>query len=170
MSVVEESFKTADLYDEYGTELQVCEPVFIHFGGRQTFAGPVETVKCLEDNSGVKQLLAEAGQGRVLVVHGGGSLHCALLGDMLAQQAVDRDWAGVVVYGSVRDSVEIAKMPLGVMALATNPRKSVRRESGSRGIPVCFSGVIIHPGDWLYADPDGILIAQRRLDLQGDRG
>ena len=165
MQTAKHSYKTADLYDNYGAELQVCEPVFTHFGGLSTFSGPVETVQCLEDNSEVKKILSEAGDGRILVVHGGGSLHCALLGDMIAQQAVDQGWSGVVIYGCVRDSEELSNMSLGVLALATTPRKSVRQGQGILNIPVCFAGVVINPGDWLYADPDGVLIAKRRLDV-----
>ena len=109
------SFKTADLYDEFGDRLQVCEPGLRHYGGRRNFYGRIETIKCFEDNSRVAELVATPGEGRVLVVDAGGSKRCAMLGDMLAQKAVDNGWAGVVMFGCIRDSEEISTMPLGVM-------------------------------------------------------
>lgn len=154
-------FKTADLYDEFGDRLQVCAPGLVDFGGRRAFAGPVETVLCHEDNSRVRECVAQPGQGRVLVVDGGGSLRCALLGDLLAQKAVDNGWAGVVINGCIRDAADIAKMPLGVKALATIPRKSVRRDRGETGIPISFLGVDFLPGDQLYADEDGVVVLSR---------
>ena len=160
-----QNLKTADLYDLYENQLQVCEPVFRHFGGRSSFAGPIATVKCFEDNSYVNKLVGEAGEGRVLVVDAGGSLRCAMLGDQLALKAVDNGWAGVVLYGCIRDSADIAKMPLGVMALAANPRKSVKKDCGERDLPVRFAGVSFLPGAWLYADQDGVVVSAEPLIL-----
>ena len=154
-------FKTADLYDEFGDRLQVCAPELVDFGGRRAFAGPVETVLCHEDNSRVRECVAQPGQGRVLVVDGGGSLRCALLGDLLARKAVDNGWAGVVINGCIRDAADIAQMPLGVKALAAIPRKSVRRDRGESGIPISFLGVNFLPGDQLYADEDGVVVLSR---------
>ena len=154
-------FKTADLYDIHEEALQVCSPVFRHFGGHRAFHGPIATLKCFEDNSRVRELLGQPGQGRVLVVDAGGSLRCAMLGDQLARLAVDNGWAGVVMYGCIRDAVEIGQMPVGVMALATHPRKSVKRGVGEVGGSVAFAGVSFRPDAWLYADEDGIVILDK---------
>lgn len=153
--------KTADLYDEFGERLQVCEPRLRDYGGHRDFYGYVETVRCREDNSRVRERLSEAGEGRVLVVDGGGSLHCALLGDRLAAMAVQNGWAGLVIHGCIRDTRELAGMSLGVKALAAIPRKSVRRGNGDTGVPVSFLGVHFHPGDLLYADEDGVAVLHR---------
>ncbi len=152
-------FKTADLYDHHGDTLRVCEPIFRDFGGHVHFSGQAVTVKCFEDNSHVKSTLAESGEGRVLIVDAGGSLRCAMLGDLIAASAVEQGWAGVVLFGCVRDSEEIANMPLGIKALAAIPRKSQRRGEGQRDIPVTFAGVRFSPGDAVYCDRDGILVS-----------
>lgn len=156
-------FKTADLYDQHGEALRVCKPIFRDFGGQVRFSGPIVTVKCFEDNSFVKSTLAEPGEGRVLVVDAGGSLRCAMLGDLIATSAVEQGWAGVVLFGCVRDSAEIATMALGVKALATSPRKSQRRGEGQRDIPISFAGVRFAPGDYIYCDEDGILVSDQAL-------
>lgn len=157
------TFKTADLYDQHGDTLRVCEPIFRDFGGMSRFHGPIVTVKCFEDNSLVKSTLAEPGAGRVLVVDAGGSRRCAMLGDLIAASAVEQGWAGVVLFGCVRDTVEIGAMPLGIKALASIPRKSERRGEGQRDIPVTFAGVRFAPGDHIYCDEDGLLVADRAL-------
>lgn len=157
-------FKTADLYDRFEEQLRVCAPLYRDFGGRTAFHSQVVTAKCFEDNTQVKAILAERGAGRVLVVNAGESLRCAMLGNLIAAGAVKNGWAGVILHGCVRDSTEIAAMDLGVKALATNPRKSVRRGEGQRDCPVTFAGVRFAPGDWVYADADGILVADRPLD------
>lgn len=158
------TFKTADLYDVYEEKLQVGEPLFRHFGGHRNFHGPIATAKCFEDNSMVKKLLGEAGQGRVLVVDGGGSLRCAMLGDLMATKAIDNGWAGIVMFGCVRDSVEVGGMAIGVLALATNPRKSMKKGVGDIGDPVNFAGITFRPGEWLYADEDGIVVLTEQVD------
>ncbi len=155
---------TADLYDEFGEQLRVASPVFGDFGGRDAFGGPIATVKVFEDNSLVRSALQEAGAGRVLVIDGGGSLRCALVGDLLAKLALDNGWAGIVVHGCVRDSVAIARLDIGVKALATNPRKSVKRGEGQRDVPVHFAEVDFMPGEYVYADLDGLVISERALD------
>lgn len=157
------TFTTADLYDEYGDQLKIALPLFRDFGGRKTFYGPVSTVKVHEDNSLVRAALEEPGKGRVLVVDGGESLRCALVGDMLAKLGKDNGWAGIVVSGCIRDSAEIASMDIGVKAIATNPRKSVKKGAGDRDIPVRFAGVEFRPGHFLYADEDGILVSDEKL-------
>ena len=154
---------TADLFDEHGDELQVLEPGLSDFGGRATFSGEIATVRCYQDNSLVRERVAEPGEGRVLVVDGGGSLRCALLGDRLAALAVENGWSGIVLFGCIRDSVQIAEMDLGVKALDTNPRKSTKRGQGLADVPVEFGGVRFEPGHYLYADADGVVVAERDL-------
>ena len=157
------NFKTADLCDEYAAELQIPEPVFGGFGGRTSFAGPASTIKCFEDNSRVKEAVGEPGKGRVLVVDGGGSTRCALLGDNLAKQAADNGWVGVVVYGCVRDTVDMAEFDLGVMALSPMPLRSEKKGEGQRDVAIVIAGARVRPGDWVYADEDGLVIAPRQL-------
>jgi len=157
------SFTTADLYDEFGDRLQVVLPLFRDFGGTRSFHGPISTVKVHEDNSLVRAALEEPGEGRVLVVDGGESLRCALVGDMLTKLGMDNGWAGIVVSGCIRDSAEIGSMAIGVKAIATNPRKSVKNGAGDRDILVRFAGVEFRPGHFLYADEDGILVSEEKL-------
>lgn len=151
------SFKTADLCDEFGGSVQICDPGLSSFGGRARFSGRISTIKCFEDNSLVREAVAEPGDGRVLVVDAGGSLRCAMLGDLLAAKAVDNGWSGVVMNGLIRDSADIAQMDLGVKALGTHPLKSVKKGVGERDVPVRFAGVNFVPGAYLYADEDGIV-------------
>ena len=129
-------FQTADLCDRFAAELQIGEPLFRDYGGRRAFSGPAATIKCFEDNSRVRELVAEPGAGRVLVIDAGGSLRRAVLGDLLAQKAVDNGWSGCVIYGCLRDSAAIGQMPLGVKALATHPLKTDKRNEGQRDLPV----------------------------------
>jgi len=157
------NFKTADLCDKFSAELQIVEPVFRRFGGRVQFAGTAATIKCFEDNSRVKEAVGEPGQGRVLVVDAGGSMRCAMLGDLLAKQAADNGWAGVVVYGCVRDVKEMGEFNLGVIALASLPLRSEKKGEGQRDIPVRIPGARIQPGDWVYVDEDGMVVAGRQL-------
>jgi regulator of ribonuclease activity A len=161
MSMTDNPLKTADLYDIHEEQLQICSPVFRHFGGRHDFHGAIATLKCFEDNSLVRDQLSQPGEGRVLVVDAGGSLRCAMLGDQLAQLAVDNRWAGVVMFGCIRDALEISGMPLGVLALATHPRKSIKKGAGEVGGEVEFAGVKFRPGEWLYADEDGVVVLDR---------
>ncbi len=152
------AISTADLCDEHG-HLHVAEPIFRIFGRRRAFDGPISTVKCYEDNSRVREALEEPGDGRVLVVDGGGSTRRALLGDMLGALAVKNGWAGVVVNGCIRDSDAINELELGVRALATIPVKSIKRGDGEREVSVSFAGVTFRPGEHLYADADGVVVA-----------
>jgi len=158
-------FKTADLCDQYSDKLKICEPEFSSYGGKSSFYGPIVTVKCFEDNSRVRDALSQDGHGNVLVVDAGASKRCAMLGDMLAQMAVDNGWAGVLMNGYIRDSADIAKMPLGVMALGTFPLKSVKKGVGETEVAVRFSGINFRPGYYLYADEDGIIVSREALDL-----
>ena len=157
------SFKTADLCDEYPDSLQICEPGFSSFGGRSRFFGQISTIKCFEDNSLVREAVAEPGEGRVLVVDAGGSRRCAMLGDLLASKAAAKGWSGVLMYGLIRDSAEIADMDLGVKALGTHPLKSVKKGVGERDVVVHFAGVTFVPGEYLYADEDGIVCSDAAL-------
>ena len=152
------SLKTTDLSDEWGDKAQICAPLFRDYGGRTDFHGPIPTVRCPDDNSKVRELLGEPGQGRVLVIEADASPRCAMLGDLLAQQAVDNGWAGVLVHGYIRDSADMVHMPLGVKALGTFPRKSDKRGLGETQVTLSFAGVEFRPGDMLYADADGVLV------------
>ncbi|GAA0238328.1 ribonuclease E activity regulator RraA [Actinomadura nitritigenes] len=156
-------FATADLIDDFGDELRSCETQFRRYGGRASFAGPVSTVRCHRDNGLVKRVLNTPGEGRVLVVDGGGSLASALMGDMIAASAVANGWAGVVINGAVRDVVALRGLDLGVKALGSNPRKSAKDGAGEVDAPVAFGGVEFGAGDWLYSDEDGIVVATRAL-------
>lgn len=156
-----------DLCDAHGDLVSILEPIFSGFGGIDAFGGPAVTVKCFEDNSRVGELVAQPGAGRVLVVDGGGSLRCALLGDNLAQKAADNGWAGVLVYGCVRDVEILAGIELGVQALAPHPRRSVKRGVGDVDVAVTFAGVTIRPGDHVYADANGVITAPEALSLPG---
>jgi regulator of ribonuclease activity A len=155
--------KTADLFDRHAARVRVFDAPLRDFGGRRRFAGPVSTVKCFEDNSQIKAALGEKGEGRVLVVDAGGSMRCAMLGDLIAASAVANGWSGVVLFGCVRDSAALAGMELGVKALGTTPRKSVRRGEGQRDIAVSLGGVMVRPGDYVFCDEDGILVSDRWL-------
>ncbi|MBB3188997.1 ribonuclease E activity regulator RraA [Halomonas cerina] len=155
---------TPDICDAY-PEVQVLDPIFVNIGGIEAFFGPVRTVKCFEDNSRVKEAVTESSEGAVLVVDAGGSTRCAMLGDMLAEQAAGNGWAGIILYGCVRDVDILAETELGIQALGAHPRKSEKRGEGQRDIPVTFAGVTIAPGQWLYADNNGILVAKTRLAL-----
>ena len=152
-----------DLCDAHPDEVSIAEPIFRDFGGVTAFAGPIVTLKVFEDNSLVREAVEQPGLGRVLVVDGGGSLRCALFGGNLAVLAEKSGWSGVVVYGAVRDTRELAVARVGVKALAPHPRKSNKRGLGDRDIPVTFAGVTFTPGHHLYADEDGILVSARAL-------
>ncbi|MBU4337402.1 MAG: ribonuclease E activity regulator RraA [Actinobacteria bacterium] len=149
---------TADLVDRYGEELASCDTQLRQLGGRRTFAGRAVTIACHQDNGLVKSTLAEPGEGRVLVVDGGGSLHTALMGDLIAGSAVANGWAGVVINGAVRDSAALAGLDLGVKALGTNPRKSAKAGAGRRDVVVEFGGARFVPGALVVADDDGVVI------------
>jgi regulator of ribonuclease activity A len=157
------SISTADLYDTHRDDVQVATPRLHHYGGVTSFGGEVATVHVHEDNVLMRELLATPGEGRVLVVDGGGSTWCALLGDRMAQRAIDNGWRGVVLNACIRDSAEVATMPVGVMALGTSPRKSRKEGVGAKGVPVTVAGCLIEPGNFLYADEDGLLVADEDL-------
>nr|WP_322625246.1 ribonuclease E activity regulator RraA [uncultured Flavobacterium sp.] len=157
------NFQTADLYDLYAERLQVALPLFFSYGSKKKFSGEIVTIKCHEDNSLVAEQVSTPGHGRVLVVDGGGSLRCALVGDNLAQKAIENGWEGIVVFGCIRDSAIINVMDIGIKALQTNPAKSVKRNMGVLNETVRFADVSFAPGAILYADEDGIVVSNTRL-------
>lgn len=161
------SFKTPDLCDQYEAELgksvRVVAPMFKCYGGRAAFSGRIVTLKLFEDNSLVRTAFGEDGKGKVLVIDGGGSLRCALVGDQLAILAHKNGWEGVVVYGCIRDSGDINAIDIGVRALDTHPQKSIKKNVGDRDLAVTFGGVTFNPGEYLYADADGIVVAATPL-------
>lgn len=152
------SISTADLYDERGEELQSVARQFLSFGGNTAFSGPIRTVRCFEDNVVLKSVLSSPGDGAVLVVDGAGSLNRALMGDMIAELAADSGWSGVIINGAVRDRAALRQLPLGVKALGSNPRKSVKEGAGEKDIEVTFDDVLFRPGAMVYSDEDGILV------------
>jgi regulator of ribonuclease activity A len=149
---------TADLVDDIGPGVRSCDLQLRQFGGRSRFAGPITTVKCFEDNAVLKSVLSEPGNGGVLVIDGDGSLHSALVGDIIAGLGVDNGWAGIIINGAVRDASALGGLDIGIKALGTNPRKSGKTGEGQRDIPVAFGGVVFVPGEIAYSDDDGIVV------------
>ena len=156
-------FKTADLCDVHSERIQIALPGMSSYGGKARFYGPIVTIKLFEDNSLLRDMLDKDGAGQVIVVDGGGSMRCALLGDMLAGKAVSNNWGGLVINGCIRDSADIARMDVGIRALGTHPLKSVKRGVGETNVPVSFSSIVFNPGNYLYADEDGIIVANESL-------
>ena len=156
-------FKTADLYDAHADEVYVVAPMFHHFGGAKRFCGPMATLKVYEDNLLVHEQLKEPGAGRVIVIDGAGSLRAAVVGDILAQRAKDMGYSGYVINGCVRDVADCGRIEIGLLALASNPTRPKKKGFGERGAPVAFGGVKFTPGEWLYADEDGVLVCTRKL-------
>lgn len=155
--------QTADLYDVYGDLLQVAEPLFRDFGGATHFSGEIATVKIFEDNTRVRSMLETEGMGRILVVDGGGSMRCALVGDQIGTLAAGNGWSGIVVNGCIRDSQQLAQLPIGIKALGACPAKSAKRGEGQTQICVRFADICFAPGHHLWADPDGIVVAASAL-------
>ena len=157
------NFAIADLCDKHGAKLQIAAPIFNDYGGNIKFYGAASTVKVYEDNSLVRAALEEPGQGRVLVVDGGASLNCALLGDMLAELGNKNGWTGIIIYGCIRDVAIITNIAIGVKALNTHPRKSVKRNSGERDVAINFANVEIIPDNYIYADRDGFIVSAEAI-------
>ena len=151
---------TADLVDDIGPDVRSCDLQFGQFGARRQFAGPISTVRCFEDNALLKSILSEPGDGRVLVIDGGGSLHTALVGDVIAELGRTNGWAGIIVNGAVRGAATLRTLDIGIKALGTNPRKSTKTGAGERGIAVSLGGVDFIPGDLAYSDEDGIVVLE----------
>jgi regulator of ribonuclease activity A len=149
---------TADIVDELGSDAASCDVQFGQFGGRAVFAGRISTVRCFQDNVLLKSVLSEPGHGRVLVVDGAGSLHTALVGDLIAGLGQVNGWAGIIVNGAVRDAARLRGIDIGIKALGTNPRKSGKTGAGERDIVVELGGIRFVPGDIAYSDDDGIVV------------
>ena len=178
-------FVTADLVDAYADQVQGCDVQFRQYGGRRAFHGRIRTVRTfaggpallfrevkgspypVEDNALVRAAVSTPGEGAVLVVDGGASLRVALVGDMIAALAVAHGWAGLVIYGAVRDSIALAKLEIGIKALGTNPLKSAKQGLGEIDVPVTFGGATLAPGSMLYSDDDGLLVSAGALEPPG---
>ena len=158
------TFSTADLHDDNQGDVEVCETQFRSFGQRRAFSGPCVTVKVHEDHRPVKALAESPGQGRVLVVDGGGSLRVGLMGDIMAGNAMKNGWAGAVINGVVRDTAAIDALDFGVKAIGTTARRGTDETPGLVDIPVAFGGVTFEPGAWVYADEDAVIVSARKLD------
>lgn len=157
------SYATTDLSDDH-PEAQVAQPIFADYGGKLAFHGPIRTLKVFEDNAAVRATLETPGEGAVLVVDGGGSDRCALVGGNLGALAVKNNWSGILVYGHIRDSEEIATQEIGVKALGTHPRKSEKGlHSAQADRVVTFAGVTFVPGAWVYCDGDGVVVADQAI-------
>jgi regulator of ribonuclease activity A len=157
---------TADLYDEHGEALQSCDLQFTQYGNRRRFQGIVTTLRCHEDNAILKQVIREPGHGKVVVVDSDGSLHCAMLGDNMAEVAASNGWEGIIINGAVRDAVALAGIDVGVKALGTNPRRSHKHGAGQREVPVSFGGVVFTPGATLVSDEDGVVVLPASTNSQ----
>jgi regulator of ribonuclease activity A len=149
---------TADLVDDIGPDVRSCDLQLRQFGGQSQFAGRITTVRCFEDNALLKSVLSQPGNGGVLVIDGGGSLHAALVGDIIGGIGRDNGWAGLIVNGAVRDAATLRTLDIGIKALGTNPRKSTKTGDGERDVPVEFGGVTFAPGEIAYSDDDGIIV------------
>ena len=163
-------FSTCDLCDANEEKLRagtllVLPPTFNQFGRHTSFYGQAATLKVFEDNALVRSALETPGHGSVLVVDGGGSQRCALVGGNLGKLAEKNGWAGIIVFGCVRDVAELSQCDIGVRALAVHPQRSVRKGLGDTGLAVSIAGIPVRPGDWIYADVDGVLISREPLDL-----
>ncbi len=154
---------TTDLYDDYEGSVSTCSTQFRDYGGKTKFHGPIRTVRCFRDNQLFRALLDEPGDGAVVIVDGGGSTESALMGDIIAAKGAKNGWAGVVILGAIRDSVEVGNIELGVKALGVNPAKSTKTGEGDVDVPVEFGGVTFEPGHWAYCDEDGILVSPTQL-------
>jgi regulator of ribonuclease activity A len=157
------SFATADLVDAHSDRVKSCEAQFRQYGGRVRFHGPIRTIKTTDDNGLLKQTLSTPGNGAVLVVDGGASLRCALVGDLMAALGQKNGWAGLVIWGAVRDTMALASVDIGIKALGSNPWRSTKNGTGQVDVPVSFGGVEFRPGYWLYSDEDGILVTPKPL-------
>ncbi|HUM52613.1 MAG TPA: ribonuclease E activity regulator RraA [Chitinophagales bacterium] len=157
-------FTTADLYDANEGKVQIAQPIFLSFGLTKKFYGQIYTIKCFEDNTPVGNTLRnENGKGKVLVIDGGGSLRCALVGDLLVAAAIKNEWNGIIVFGCIRDSAVVNGMEIGIKALQTNPMKSVKKFPGIKNETVHFANTFFHPNEYVYCDEDGILVSETAL-------
>ncbi|MCV7153868.1 ribonuclease E activity regulator RraA [Mycolicibacterium pyrenivorans] len=149
---------TADLVDDIGPDVRSCDLQLVQYGGRTQFAGPITTVRCFEDNALLKSVLSEQCDGGVLVIDGDGSVHTALVGDVIAELGRSNGWSGLIINGAVRDAATLRTLDIGIKALGTNPRKSTKTGEGVRDAAVEFGGVVFVPGHIAYSDDDGIVV------------
>jgi len=156
-------FNSNDLYDEHLESIQVAAPIFNNYGGRKKFYGQICTLKAFEDNTYLKAAFEEDGTGKVLVVDAAGSLRCAMMGDQIANLGKQHGWEGIIIFGCIRDSIDIGKLDFGVKALATIPRKTIKRQQGVRDINIHFADVSFKPANYVYSDEDGIIISDKAL-------
>lgn len=154
-----------ELCDQFPELVNVVEPMFANYGGRDIFGGEIVTIKAYEDNSLVREQVAQPGQGKVLVVDGGASMRRAMLGDMLAEKAVKNGWEGIIIYGCIRDCAVIGTLDIGVQALGTHPMKTEKRGLGDLNVDLTFGGVTFRPGEYVYADDNGVLVSPQKLEL-----
>ena len=154
---------TPDLCDENPETVSVVAPIFNTYGGKSAFGGEIVTVKCFEDNTVVKARAAEDGAGKVMVVDGGGSMRCALVGDMIAANAMKNGWLGLIIFGCIRDVDAISTLDIGVQALNSMPIRSVRQNRGELNVEISFGGVTFKPGEYVYADNNGVIISPHSL-------
>lgn len=160
--MAEREFMTTDLSDAH-EGVRYLPPLYRDFGGKIRFHGRAKTLLTFDDNTKLRAAVEQKGAGRVLVVDGGGSMNCALFGGNLAKLAAENGWAGIIIHGCVRDRAELAGEAVGIKALASHPKKSLKRDLGSYDVSLNFSGVTIHPDDWIYADEDGVIISEKPL-------
>ena len=157
------NYSTPDLCDEYPDLVSVVEPMLANYGGKDSFAGEIVTVKCYEDNSLVKEHAGKLGLGKVLVVDGGGSMRRALLGDLIANDAFENQWQGIIIYGCVRDVDSLVTLDFGIQAIGSSPLKTQKRGIGDLNIPITFGGVTFNPGEFVYADNNGVIVSAVKL-------
>lgn len=160
-TVKQEHFSTSDIFDNLWPDVQVCRPIFKNYGGNNYFAGPIQTLKVFEDFSLIKKMVNSSGNGHVLVIDGGGSTRCAMLGDQLAKQAIKNGWAGILINGCLRDSLTLAQLSISVKAINTSPVKPTSLGGGQANIKVNFADVMFKPGYIIYSDFDGILLTKK---------
>ena len=156
---------TCDISDKLHPDVQYLEPVYKSYGGKTSFSGRIVTVKCYEDNSLVEEALKSNGKNSILVVDAGGSMNCAMLGDKRATDAIKNEWEGILVHGLIRDSATIKGMKIGILALGVCPLKSIKNGVGDSNLIVNFSGITFTPGEYLYADEDGVIVIKEKASL-----
>ncbi|RKF18511.1 putative 4-hydroxy-4-methyl-2-oxoglutarate aldolase [Alginatibacterium sediminis] len=154
-----------DLFDQHPSQLQLVSSHWEHYGALCYFSGPAVTVNCFEDNSRIKELLASPGEGRILVVNGQGSTQRALIGDMIAQSGIDNNWGGVIIYGAIRDVHTLSQMPIGIKALCACPIRSQREGKGEIEQEIVVDRTLIKPGNYIYADLNGVAMSEHKLEL-----
>ena len=156
---------TSDISDKLHPDVQYLEPVYKSYGAKTSFSGRIVTIKCYEDNSLVEEALKTNGKDSVLVIDAGGSMNCAMLGDKRAADAIKNEWEGILVHGLIRDSATINGMEIGIRALGVCPLKSIKKGVGDNNLVVKFSGVTFTPGEYLYADEDGVIVIKEKASL-----